>query len=160
MAMTARTDASNPGAKRDALHQAGGLNPRPQDVQDDLFRINEFFDPHDLVQVKYEMLRRAQVEGLAIAQAAERFGFSRPAYYHALEAFQARGLPGLIRKRPGPKRAHKLSEEIVDYLEQLRAEDAELSVSMLVEKVRRKFRVVVHPRSIERALQRRQKKGR
>jgi transposase len=160
MAMTARTDASNPEAKRDALHQAGGLNPRPLDVQDDLFRTNEFFDPHDLVQVKYEMLRSAQVEGLAIAQAAERFGFSRPAYYHALEAFQAQGLPGLIRKRPGPKGAHKLSEEIVDYLEQLRAEHAELSVSMLVENVRQKFRVVVHPRSIERALHRRQKKRR
>ena len=79
----------------------------PKHVQDELFRTNEFFDPRDLVQVKYEMLRRAQVEGLPISQAAEGFGFSRPAYYHALEAFQAHGLPGLIRKRPGPKRAHK-----------------------------------------------------
>jgi transposase len=158
--MTAPTDASNDDAKHDALQQSSGLNSRPQDVQDELFRTNEFFDPRDLVQVKYEMLRRALVEGLPIAQAAERFGFSRPAYYHALEALQAQGLPGLIRKRPGPKRAHKLSEEIVNYLEQLRAEDAELSMSVLVEKVRRKFRVVVHPRSIERALERRRKKRR
>lgn len=158
--MTAHTDASNDDAKRDALKQSSGLNPRPQDVQDELFRTNEFFDPRDLVQVKYEMLRRAQVEGLPIAQAAERFGFSRPAYYHALEALQTQGLPGLIRKRPGPKRAHKLSEEIVDYLEQLRAQDAELSVSGLVQKVRHKFRIVVHRRSIERALERRRKKRR
>lgn len=158
--MTARTDASSHDAKRDALQQCSGLNPRSQAVQDELFRTNEFFDPRDLVQVKYEMLRRAQVEELPIAQAAERFGFSRPAYYHALEAFQAHGLPGLIRKRPGPRRAHKLSEEIVDYLEQLRAQDTELSVSVLVEKVRQTFRLVVHPRSIERALQRRRKKGR
>jgi transposase len=160
MAMTAPTDASNDDAKRDALHQSSGLNPRPQAVQDDLFHTSEFFDPRDLVQVKYEMLRRALVEGLPIAQAAERFGFSRPAYYHALQALQTHGLPGLIRKRPGPKRAHKLSEEIVNYLEQLRVEDPELSVSALVEKVRREFRIVVHPRSIERALQRRRKKRR
>lgn len=157
--MTARTDAANNNAKRDALQQSSALNPRPEAVQDELFRTNEFFDPHDLVQVKYEMLRRAQVEGMPISQAAEGFGFSRPAYYHALVAFQAHGLPGLIRKRSGPKRAHKLSEEIVDYLEQLRA-DAELSVAALVEKVRQKFRIVVHPRSIERALERRRKKGR
>jgi transposase len=159
MAMTARADASNHNAKSDALQQSGGLNPRPEGVQDELFRSNEFFDPRDLVQVKYEMLRRAQVEGLPIAEAAERFGCSRPAYYHALEVFQAQGLPGLIRKRPGPRRAHKLSEEIVGYLEQLRAE-TELSVAALVEKVRHKFRVAVHPRSIERALERRRKKGR
>jgi transposase len=158
--MTARTEAANNDAKRDALLQSSGLNPRPQDVQDELFRTNEFFDPRDLVQVKYEMLRRAQVEGLPISQAAQAFGFSRPAYYHAQEAFQANGLPGLIRRRPGPKRAHKLSEEIIDYLEQLRADDAELPASALAEKIRRKFRVVVHPRSIERALERRRKKGR
>jgi transposase len=158
--MTARTDASDRDAKREALQQGGGLNSRPDAVQDDLFRNNEFFDPRDVVQVKYEMLRRAQFEGLPVSQAAEHFGFSRPAYYHALETFQAHGLPGLIRKRPGPKRAHKLSEEIVDYLERLRAEDAELSVPVLAEKVRQRFRVVVHPRSVERALQRRRKKGR
>ena len=155
--------AKNPpqrARRRQALSAQGAIHPHPETVTDPLFRHSAFFDPNDLVQIKYEMLRSAQVEGLAIAQAAERFGFSRPAYYHALEAFQAQGLPGLIRKRPGPKGAHKLSEEIVDHLEQLRAEHAELSVSMLVEKVRQKFRVVVHPRSIERALHRRQKKRR
>jgi transposase len=158
--MTSRTDAANHDAKRDALHQSSGLNPHPQDVQDELFRTNEFFDPRDLVQVKYEMLRRAQVEGLPISRAAEGFGLSRPAYYHALEAFQANGLPGLIRRPPGPRRAHKLSEEIVDYLEQLRADHAEIPALALAERIRQKFRVVVHPRSIERALQRRRKKGR
>src|SRR5215471_437001 len=155
--MTTRKDASDRDAKRDALQQGGGLNSRPEAVQDELFRSNEFFDPRDVVQVKYEMLRRAQVDGLPVSQAAERFGFSRPAYYHALETFQTQGLPGLIRRRPGPKGAHKLSEEIVDYLDQLRA-DAEVSLVALVEKVRQKFRIVVHPRSIERALERRRKK--
>jgi transposase len=157
--MTGRTDASSRDDKYAALQQGGGLNPRAQDVQDELFQTSDFFDPRDLVQVKYEMLRRTQVEGWPIAQAAETFGFSRPAFYHTREAFQARGLPGLIRKRPGPKQAHKLSEEVVDYLEQLRIEDAKLSVSVLVEKVRRKFRIAVHRRSIERALERRRKKG-
>ena len=147
-------------AKHDALKLSGALNPRPQDVQDSLFQATDFFDAHDLVQVKYEMLRRVQVEGLPIAQAAQLFGFSRPAFYHALEVFQSEGLPGLIRKRPGPRRAHKLSEKVLQYIDALRAEDGSLTAADLAVKVRRKFRVVIHPRSIERALQRRRKKKR
>ena len=89
----------------------------------------------------------------------ELFGFSRPAFYHALEVFQNEGLPGLIRKRPGPRRAHKLSEKVLQYIDALRAEDENLTAADLAAKVRRKFRVVIHPRSIERALQRDEKKG-
>lgn len=147
-------------AKRAALKQSGTLNPRPENVRDERFQANDFFDPSDLVQVKYEMLRGVQIDGLSIAQAAERFGFSRPAFYHAWAAFQKEGLPGLVRKRTGPRHAHKLSDKVLQYLDALRVEDEHLSVEAMVAKVRRKFRLTVHPRSIERALQRRQKKGR
>jgi transposase len=147
-------------AKRAALKQSGALNPRPENVRDERFQANDFFDPSDLVQVKYEMLRGVQVDGLSIAQAAERFGFSRPAFYHAWAAFQKGGLPGLVRKRTGPRHAHKLSDKVLQYLDALRVEDEHLSVEAMVAKVRRKFRLTVHPRSIERALKRRQKKGR
>jgi transposase len=158
--MTGPDDASRNDDKSDALRQRGGLHSRPESIQDELFRTNDFFDPRDLVQVKYEMLRRAQTEGLPVAQAAARFGFSRPAYYHALAAFQAGGLPGLIRKRSGPQRSHKLSDEIMIYLEQLRAEDEKVYAVEMAEKLRQKFSLAVHPRSIEKALQRRRKKGR
>ena len=58
--MSRRTDA-----KLQALREAGALNSRPQRVADPLFAEGEFFDSHDLVQVKYEMLRRVQSEGAA-----------------------------------------------------------------------------------------------
>jgi transposase len=147
-------------AKHTALKQSGALHPRPKDVRDEQFQDSVFFDPNDLVQVKYEMLRRVQVDGLPIAHAADRFGFSRPAFYQAWAAFQRDGLPGLIRKRTGPRRAHKMSDKVLQYLDALRAEDESLSLEAMAAKVRRKFRLTVHPRSIERALQRRQKKGR
>ena len=38
------------------LRQHGCLNARPGDVRDELFLANAFFDPRDLLQVKYEML--------------------------------------------------------------------------------------------------------
>ena len=47
-------------AKLQALRQQACLNLRSDQVNDELFRDSEFFDPRDLVQVKYEMLRRVQ----------------------------------------------------------------------------------------------------
>jgi len=49
--------------KRQALRQQGVLNPRSQDVQHELFQNSNFFDPKDLVQVKYEMLRQVGIDG-------------------------------------------------------------------------------------------------
>ena len=42
-----------------ALQQQGTLNPRPKAVRDPLFLQDDFFDPRDLVQVKYEKIGRA-----------------------------------------------------------------------------------------------------
>jgi hypothetical protein len=50
-------------SKGESLRHQGVLNPHPQKVADPLFLRGEFFDPRDLVQVKYEMLRRVRVEG-------------------------------------------------------------------------------------------------
>jgi transposase len=155
VAMSQSTDA-----KHQALRESGVLHLRPQDVSDELFRTDEFFDPHDLVQVKYEMLRRVQREGQPVTQVARAFGFSRPSFYQALEAFRQQGLVGLIPKRRGPTKAHKLSEEVLEYIEQQQALEEALRAPELCQRVLQKFGLTVHPRSIERALQRRRKKGR
>jgi transposase len=147
-------------AKSEALRESGALNPHPQLVTDPLFLGHEFFDARDLVQVKYEMLRRVQLDGLSITEAARAFGFSRPSFYQALAQFEQRGLPGLIRRRPGPQRASKLSDDVVKFLEEQLALDALLRAPALAQRVREQFGLSVHPRSVERALRRRQKKGR
>jgi len=88
----------------------------------------------------------------------QAFGFSRPVFYQAQALFHRAGLPGLIPQRPGPRRAHKLSELIVDFLLQHQLRDPLLRAPALSELVREHFDLVVHPRSIERALERRRKK--
>lgn len=143
-----------------ALRHHRALNPKPQAVRDPAFISgNPFFDSRDLVQVKYEMLRRVREEGQPASQAAATFGFSRPSLYAAQTQFEKAGLPGLVRERPGPRRAHKLSEEVVDFLEQALSEEPAPKMSQLVELLRERYRLSVHPRSIERALERRRKKG-
>lgn len=141
-----------------ALRQAGALAPHPEAVSDPLFRAHVFFDARDLVQVKYEMLRRVQAEGQSVTQAASAFGFSRVSFYQAQTAFAEAGLPGLVPRRRGPRGAHKLTDVVVDFLEGLRAADPSVRTPELVEEVRQRFGLNVHPRSIERALARRAKK--
>jgi transposase len=138
-----------------ALREARALNPRPGAVTDEAFLAEEFLDARDLVQVKYEMVRRVRAEGQPVSSAAAAFGFSRPSWYAAAEALDRQGLPGLLAERPGPRRAHKLTGEIVDFLEQAMADDPSLRGATLAAMVADRFGVTVHPRSVERALARR-----
>jgi transposase len=146
--------------KLHSLRQQGTLNPRPQTVTDELFANSEFFDARDLVQVKYEMLRRVQKEDRPISVAAAAFGFSRPSFYQAQSAFEQDGLAGLVPRKRGPKAAHKLTAEIIDSLQQARQQDPSLRTSQLAALVKQRFQLVVHPRTIERGLARSQKKRR
>lgn len=146
--------------KEAALRHHHALNPRPERVEDESFRTDEgFFDRRDLVQVKYEMLRRVRQDGSTVSQAAKSFGFSRPSFYEAQAAYEVAGLPGLLPQRPGPKRAHKLTDAVVDRLEAALATDDTLSSKELAALLFYELGVRVHPRSIERALVRRGKAG-
>jgi transposase len=146
-----------PDPKEEAMRAARALNPRPQAVRAPEFAASEFFDARDLVQVKYEMLRRARQDGSTVSDAASTFGFSRPSFYEARAAFEAGGLPGLLPKRPGPRRAHKLSEPVVALLAEAATADLSLSSWDLAALAQREFGLHVHPRSVERALARRPK---
>lgn len=154
-------DAGQP-AKNRALQEHGTLNLRPQTVQDPLFRQAEaggFFDPRDLVQVKYEMLRRVRVDDQNVTAAAKAYGFSRVAFYQILAAFEQEGLPGLVPKRRGPKHAHKLTAPVLEFIDQQRASDPKVRAPELAALVQKRWGLSVHPRSIERALAQRATKG-
>jgi len=143
--------------KSEALQEQRSLNPRPEKVTNELFQTSDFFDPRDLLQVKYEMLRRVWVDRQPIRQVAFQFGFSRPSLYKALAAFERSGLGGLVRTKPGPRRAHKLSASVVTFIQEQRREDGSVTLSELVKRIQRQFGLVVHPRSIQRALKRTKK---
>jgi transposase len=145
-------------AKFEALQQQGTLNPRPKQVRDELFLQDEFFDPRDLVQVKYEMLRRVQAEGQSVTDASANFGFSRPSFYQALSAFEQGGLAGLVPHKRGPKQAHKLTREVLAFIGEMRQKEPSVRLPDLVKLIQERFGIRVHPRSIERSLLRHQKK--
>jgi transposase len=146
--------------KSRALRAHGTLHPRPSQVRDPLFQNSEFFDPRDLVLVKYEMLRRVRVENRSVSETAKAFGFSRVAFYQAIAAFQREGLPGLLPRRRGPKLANKLTDSVLEFIDRQRAADSGLKAPALALMIQEHLGFSVHPRSIERALARRAKKGR
>lgn len=144
--------------KAAALRQADTLNPRPNRVVDPLFTSSDFFDPRDLVQVKYEMVRRVQVEHEPVSRSATSFGLSRPSFYQAQTALARGGLSALLPKKRGPRRSHKLDADVVSFLRQELSKDPSLKPAQLAGRIQEGFGRKVHPRSVERALARPGKK--
>jgi len=138
------------------LARSRTLNPHPETVRDEEFASSAFFDARDLVQVKYEMVRKVETGSASVSAAADSFGLSRQTYYSAVAALADDGLAGLLPAKPGPRRAHKLTDVVLDYAGELLAADPNIGSNALADAVHEHFGVRVHPRSIERALARRE----
>ena len=152
-----RSILSQPDPKAARLKALGVLNPHPERVQAPEFQVDTFFDPLDLVQVKYEMLRMVQVDGASKVDAADTFGVSRPTYYQAEAAYAREGLAGLLPRQRGPKGAHKLTAQLMTFIEAHLAEHGPVGARPLAQLIQTEFGLSVHPRSIERALARKKK---
>ncbi len=139
-------------SKAKALLDEGTLNSAPERVKDPKFQEGEFFDPRDLVQVKYEMLRRVVVENSSVTHAAKEYGFSRPTYYQTKANYHQAGIGGLVPRKRGPRGRHKLTGDVLTFLERQVSPGQPIRARELAKVVRREFDLGVHPRTIERAL--------
>ena len=139
-------------SKTAALLEECTLNPSPERVSDPRFQADDFFDPRDLVQVRYEMLRRVSVDDVPVTQATTEYGVSRPTFYQAKASFDVAGIAGLVPKKRGPRGPHKLQGEILAFVEKQLIAGEPIRARELAKLVRREFSVKVHPRTIERAL--------
>jgi len=145
-------------AKRRALDQNGTLNKNADKVTDPKFKNVAFFDPDDIVQVKYEMLRSTQKDGTGIQQASKSFGFSRITFYKLSKVFKENGLAGLLPQKKGPRRAHKLSGEVMEFVGRLIEQKPGIKSAGIRQEIKDRFDLTVHKRSIERAINRSKKK--
>ncbi len=144
--------------KASALRAAGALHTSPEKVRDEAFVEHDFLDPRDSVQVKYEMLRCHRVGGRSVTDAASTFGASRQSFYAVKAKFEDQGLPGLLPRRRGPKKAHKCSDDLLDFVANWLTEDGPKDDASMVGAIKHQFAITVHPRSVARALARREKK--
>lgn len=135
-----------------ALLEEGTLNPTPEKVRDPKFKQNEFFDPRDVVQVKYEMLRRVCIEKVRVTHATEEYGVSRPTYYQSKANFDKGGVAGLVPRKRGPRGPHKLQGKALALVEEQLVAGEPLRARELAKLIRERFDLHIHPRTIERAV--------
>ena len=139
-------------SKTNALIEDGTFNPAPDKVRDAKFRAGEFFDPRDVVQVKYELLRRVSVDKLSITEASDEYGVSRPTYYQTKADFDTAGIAGLVPAKPGPRGPHKVDDEVLAFLRARVVAGEPLRARELAKLVRDNLDIELHPRTIERVL--------
>ena len=147
-----KTENEGKNSKADNLREEGTLNPSPEKVLDPKFRENEFFDPRDIVQVKYEMLRRVSVDHDPVTDIAGQYGVSRPTYYQAKANMEEAGIAGLVPKKTGPHGPHKIQGEVLAFLRKRLILGEPIRARELASLVLKEFDLKVHPRTIERAL--------
>jgi transposase len=148
--MAAKHKSKSP--KVTALLAEGTFNPAAEKVRDPKFREHDFFDPRDLVQVKYELLRRVSLEHASVTAATAEYGMSRPTYYQAKAHFATVGIAGLVPRKRGPRGPHKLQGEALAFVKQHLVAGEPLRARALAKRLHQQFHLTIHPRTIERAV--------
>lgn len=138
--------------KTDELKANGSYNAKHTQVRAEHFKTGIFFDPEDLIQVKYEMLRSVSSGECTVSRASELYGLSREAFYNNRKAYEAGGLQALVPKKTGPKGAHKLTASGCNFIDSYLAGHPNASASEVNRKMQEATDIHVHNRTVERYL--------
>ena len=138
----------SPKTKQAILLQAKALNLHPEKVRSALFQAHQFFDPSDKVQVKYEMLRAREVEGVALSAACVEFGFSRESYRHILRRFSREGMAGLFEQKRGRKGPVKATQEVRAFIRGEREKEDSLSVEQIIHRCQKELQITISRRTV------------
>jgi transposase len=140
-------------SKHRNLERVGLLYAGAEKVDEDLFRRHpDFFDPHDALQVRYEMIRCHEIDKQSVVNICRRFGISRQTFYNFKDRFEREGTAGLLWKKPGPKGPSKLTPEVMSFVEERFERGDEVTASEVGSELKQEFEVVLHPRTIEKLL--------
>jgi transposase len=136
--------------KKDILLENGTYNKNYKNVKAAKFHDDQFFDPMDIAQVKYEMLKEVEQNGITITDAADNYGFSRTAYYNIKDAFSAQGIKGLIPEKPGPKSPHKLTPAYQERIDEWVSENPGISSNEIAALINQDGIININKRTVER----------
>ena len=105
-------------SKEDILKANGTYNRSHNKVTAQKFLTGGFYDPMDIIQVKYEMLREAlESPHRNITELACSYGFSRASFYKIKQAYEKNGVQALASNKSGPRQAHKLTAEYQSFID-------------------------------------------
>ena len=138
-------------AKRKALLGSGTLNPHPEAVRSELFQM-DFFDPYDLAQVKYEMLRAHSVDEDPVAEACRQFGLSRESFYQIERAFHELGFCAFLPRKRGRKGPVKLRGEVLEFAVAQKKEHPDIDPGRLAALIRERYGIAIHRTTVLRGM--------
>jgi len=139
--------------KRDFLNKKGLLNRRAERVTHPLFLTLDFFDPLDLPQVKYELMRAARVDNISVVEACRLFGFSREYFYRLEKAFVKHGYVSLIGSPMGRRPIISLNHEIVTFIVHRKMDEPKLSGESLRKEILHQYSIDCSRRTVERIIE-------
>ena len=135
--------------RSEEMKKSGTYNHHSQKVNADVFKENPFFDPHDIMQVKYEMLRAVEKDDMDVSAAAAAFGFSRVSFYQIKNDYEQEGIVGLMPQKRGPRGSRKITDDDVDFARKLEANHTK---DKIVTRLREERGVNICKRTLERKL--------
>ena len=139
-------------SKEEILKSNGTFNKDSKSVIAEDFKSGIFFDPKDIVQVKYEMLRSVANNESSVSEASKKYGLSRQSYYVSKTSMEEGGIAGLLPRKTGPRNAYKLTDEGKQFIDSYTtshpdAKTREINSVMLAE-----TGISVHDRTVRRYL--------
>lgn len=143
-------------AKKKALLASGTLNPHPEDVRSELFKM-DFFDPWDRGQVKYEMLRAHSVDGDPVAEACRQFGFSRESFYQIQQAFSELGFISFLPGKRGRKGPVKLKGEVLEFALEKKKENPDMDPAQLAALIKQRYGTEIHRTTVMRGMKKKRR---
>jgi len=142
--------------KKKALLASGTLNPHPETVRSELFKM-DFFDPCDRAQVKYEMLRSHAVDGDPVAEACRQFGFSRESFYQIQQVFGELGFSSFLPRKPGRKGPVKLKGEVLAFALAKKKENPDIDPAQLAVLIKQRYGVEIHRTTVMRGMKKKRR---
>ena len=137
-------------SKHRNLERVGLLYAGAERVDDALFRrYPDFFDPHDALQVRYEMIRSHEIDKQSVVNICERYGVSRQTFYTFKDRFEREGTAGLLWRKPGPQGPSKLTAEVVGFVDKQIQRGGELTAERIGSALKKELGIVLHRRTIE-----------
>jgi len=137
-------------SKQDILLENGTYNKNHNKVIEQRFVDDDFYDPQDLAQVKYEMLRTVRESEKSIEEVTKRFGFSRSGFYKIKNSFEKSGISSFVSNKTGPQNARKLTKEYQQFIDNYLFENPNTSSENITAVLKLEKGLVISKRTIER----------
>lgn len=138
--------------KEESLKSSNTYNPKSNRINAPCFADNEMMDPHDLLQVRYEMVRSIELDNKPIKDICSEFGVSASTARRYVKDLKEGGLIALVPEKKGPSGPTKLSKEAAGFIDNYLKEFPKASGGKVHRALETKLHTGVSKRTVERYL--------